>query len=45
MADSTTTNTPVQGSTTDPVSQNTANTGTGVRTFSQADVDRMIAEL
>lgn len=44
MADSTTTNTPVQGGTTDPVSQNTANTGTGERTFSQADVDRMIAD-
>ena len=44
MADSTTTNTPVQGGTTGPVSQNTANTGTGERTFSQADVDRMIAD-
>ena len=45
MADNnTSTNTP-QGGATAPTSQNTANTGTGERTFSQADVDRMIAEL
>ena len=44
MADNnTSTNTP-QGGATAPTSQNTANTGTGERTFSQADVDRMIAE-
>ena len=45
MADNnTSTNTP-QGGATAPTSQNTANAGTGERTFSQADVDRMIAEL
>ena len=45
MADNnTSTNTP-QGGATAQTSQNTANTGTGERTFSQADVDRMIAEL
>ena len=45
MADNnTSTNTP-QGGATALTSQNTANTGTGVRTFSQADVDPMIAEL
>ena len=39
----TSTNTPQDGATA-PTSQNTANTGTGERTFSQADVDRMIAD-
>lgn len=44
MADNnTSTNTP-QGGATAPTSQNTANAGTGERTFSQADVDRMIAD-
>ena len=44
MADNnTSTNTP-QGGATAPTSQNTANAGTGVRTFSQADVDCMIAD-
>ncbi|MCR5336501.1 MAG: DUF4355 domain-containing protein [Synergistes sp.] len=40
MADNGTNTTP-QGGTTDPAAQNT---GTGERTFSQADVDRMIAD-
>ena len=44
MADNNTSTNTSQGGATAPTSQNTANTGTGERTFSQADVDRMIAE-
>ena len=42
MADSTINNTPQQGGA--PAPQSTTNAGTGERTFSQADVDRMIAD-
>ena len=45
MADNNTSTNTSQGGATAPTSQNTANTGTGERTFYQADVDRMIAEL